>query len=325
MKSLIVLILLAAPIAAAQTPDAQTDGTTKSLSANAELTAALAEIPTDPRPEAITRDMHYTISNETRHYLFKSPIDNIGGVHIGVGAEQNYIFAGWSKPEALVLMDFDQWIVDLHQVYGVFFSAAETPEAFVKLWVKNSRKLLKEKLEDKKAARRALMVFKYSFERVSRHLKKLVKQYKKSGIPIFLTDQGQYDYLRNLYATGRVRSVRGDLTAKKTMKGIGEFARKVNLPVRTLYLSNAEYYFPYRQGRYRDNINGLPFDDTSKVLHTFPYGGVHYYYMYQTGPNFQAWLKSKRVSSLRSLVKKARKLDDKDLRVVDTLPEPKVQ
>ena len=84
--------------------------------------------------------MHYTRSNETRHYLFKSPINEIGGIHVGVGAEQNYIFAGWSKPKVMILMDFDQWIVDLHRAYSVMFAKAETPDAFIELWQKKNRK-----------------------------------------------------------------------------------------------------------------------------------------------------------------------------------------
>ena len=334
MQFLLAVIILASPAVDATKTNIQNskDGAqlnvpNASKDAASALTDALAAIPSDPRPKAITRDMHYTISNETRHYLFKSPINDIGGIHVGVGAEQNYIFAGWSKPKVMILMDFDQWIVDLHRAYSVMFAKADTPDAFIELWQKknrkSSRKLIRDAIDNERDGKRISRVFKHSHERVGRHLKKLRKQYQKMEIPIFLTDQEQYTYLRNLWASGQVRSVRGDLTARKTMKGIGEFATKVSLPVRTLYLSNAEYYFSFGHGRYRANVNGLPFDETSKVLHTFPYGGVHYHYIYQTGLNFQAWLKSKRVSSLRTLMKKGRVLDDKDLRIIDAMPAEK--
>ena len=52
---------------------------------------------------------------------------------MGVGTDQNYLIAGWSRPEVLVLMDFDQVVVDLHRVYQLAFLHAESPEAFLRL------------------------------------------------------------------------------------------------------------------------------------------------------------------------------------------------
>ena len=90
-------------------------------------------LPRDPAPEEITRNQHYWISNEQRLDLFHDPIKDLGGVYVGVGSDQNYLHAGWAKTEVLVLMDFDQKIVDLHGVYRVAFLHASTKEQFTKL------------------------------------------------------------------------------------------------------------------------------------------------------------------------------------------------
>jgi hypothetical protein len=304
----------------AEEPSSQSAGVTLAP----DVAASLAKIPTDPRPEQITRNIHYTTSNETRHYLFEGEIKDDGGIYIGVGAEQNYIFAGWSRPEILILMDFDQWIVDLHHAYSVIFKHAATPREFLAHWSKKNKKetqkLIAAEIPNKRLAKRVQNVFKYSRPRVNKHLWELRKLYKKERSKIFLTDQEHYDFLKGLVEAGRVRPVRGDLTAAGTMKGIAAFAKKHSIHIGTLYLSNAEYYFTFKTGRYRRNILDLPFDERSTVLHTHPYGGVHYRYIYHSGHNFQEWLKSRKVSAFRGLMKYSRRQKDKDLRRITRGP-----
>ena len=75
---------------------------------------------------------------------------------------------------------------------------------------------------------------------------------------------------------------------------MAEAARRVGLPIRTLYLSNAEQYFKYTTN-YKENMRSLPFDEKSQVLRTVgkrtdasPDG--FYEYIVQRGENFSAWL-----------------------------------
>ena len=88
-----------------------------------------------------------------------------------------------------------------------------------------------------------------------------------AGTPTYLSDQATYDFIRNLIKNGCVRPLLVDLLADKGMKGIGEAMTKVGLPVRTLYLSNAEEYWTYTD-QFRANVRGLPTDAKSLALHT---------------------------------------------------------
>ena len=81
----------------------------------------------DPPPPELVRDTHYIVSNESRQDLFKDSIAAHGGALLGVGSDQNYLLAGWSRPELLILFDFDQVVVNVHRVYRAFFLNAATP------------------------------------------------------------------------------------------------------------------------------------------------------------------------------------------------------
>lgn len=309
--------------AKAVAPEPDESARPKRLS-EAEISKKLREIPRDKRPKSIIRNIHYIVSNENRHYLWRSAIEGKGGIYVGVGAEQNYILAGWSRPEVLVLMDFDQWIVDLHEGYKALFIRAETPEQFLELWSKKRRPeavaAITATVKARKDQARIISVFRSSRHRVERHLRKIAKEYRSYQSPCFLTDEAQYTHIRSLALRGHFLAVRGDLTADKAVKGISTFARAVNIPVRVFYLSNAEYYFSYSQGRYRSNMTSLFVDDESVILHTHPYQGWSYHYIYQSGLNFKAWLTSRKVGSLRSMMRRGRVLHDRELRLIDKSP-----
>ena len=69
--------------------------------------ADLSAIAYDPIPENLVNDIHYVVSDEKAHHLFRPFIADLGGVFIGIGTNQNYSMAPFSKPEILVLLDFD--------------------------------------------------------------------------------------------------------------------------------------------------------------------------------------------------------------------------
>lgn len=273
--------------------------------------AAFAAITPDPAPKSITRNSHYWVSNEYQHDLFLDALKDKGGVHIGVGSDQNYLIAGWSKPEALVLLDFDAQVPRLHRIYKHAFAHAETPDAFYALWAEKNIKQLAEwvkaELPKGRERKRTLDALRFSNKAVRRRLRLTRRAYGKREIPTFLTDQAQYDYVRNLWATGRVFPVRGDLTGELALRSVGAAAKKAGLPVRSLYLSNAEQYFDYTPA-FRANIAALPFDERSVVLHTIAWSGFgfadgHYHYAWQPGLNFQLWMATSRVKNLPRMLR----------------------
>jgi hypothetical protein len=256
-------------------------------------TQALQGIVEDPAPPALVRDQHYVISNESRHDLFRDSALGRGGVYIGVGSDQNYLLAGWARPELLVLFDFDQVVVNVHRVYRAFFLNAATPEEFLELWnVKNEARA--EALlaaEYTEPARRAAVVRAYRMARyaVTRRFRQVLLTYKAHGVTSFLDDPAQYRYLASLFRGGRVVMVRGDLTAGTSMSSIATAVQKLGSTVRLLYLSNAERYFTYTDA-FRQSLLALPTDERSMVLRTRARRDGSYEYILQEASNFNAWV-----------------------------------
>ncbi len=267
---------------------------------------AFAKITQDPPPPQIIRQTHYVTSNENRHFLFRDAVAAQGGVYVGVGADQNYMLAGWSRPEVLVLMDFDQVVVDLHRVYRVAFLQAPNPAAFLRLWEpKNApamRALIDQTYPEGKLRIGAQYAFRISRAAVQRRLERMKGLYRRLGIPCFLGDNDQYSYLVDLFRNNRVVALRGDLTRNHTVREIGAAAREVNLPVRVLYLSNAERYFAYN-AEFKENILDLPVDGRTAVLRTANFRRGAYEYNVQSGLNLQAWMHSRRTASAKTMLR----------------------
>jgi hypothetical protein len=271
--------------------------------------ATLAAIPEDPAPAKIIKDQHYFVSNEVYPERFRKALTDIGGVFVGVGSEQNYFFAGWSKPDILLLMDFDQAIVDLHVVYHAFFRAAPDPTAFIALWGDQAaaQRALQAAATSPAELKRMEWALRQARPFVQNQLQQARKRYSHYKLPTFLTDKDQYESIVELVKTGRVRALRGDLTAKKAMLGIADAAKKLRVPVRGVYLSNVEQYFDYKT-QFRANLVAQPYDDKSVVLRTFHLDiepGDHYRYYVQSGPALRQWLE-KSVFNLVKLLEGAR-------------------
>ncbi|MDJ0765923.1 MAG: hypothetical protein QNJ97_23265 [Myxococcota bacterium] len=277
-------------------------------------TEAFAAIRPDPHPEKLTRDSHYWISDERRHDLFRNAIENQGGIFIGLGTDQNYLMAGWSRPEILIPLDFDQMIVSLHFAYRVIFLNAQTPQDFIALWEKGNTKKVKGLIAaaypDPVVQKSVFHAFKRSRRLVHARLRRVVRSYGRRGISTYLDDMAQYRFVTDLFKTGRVFPVRGDLTGKTTVRDVAAAALKVGLPIRTLYLSNAEQYFKYSKD-FRQNMLALPMDDASVVIRTvgkkteWAADGL-YEYVIQSGKNFSAWLKYPKAYAVWTLVQKRR-------------------
>ncbi|MEM6990920.1 MAG: hypothetical protein AAF721_10495 [Myxococcota bacterium] len=286
---------------------------------------ALQAVPADPAPAQVTNGVHYLTSNERRLDLFLPELSHRGGVHLGVGSDQNYILAGWSRPELMVVVDFDQSVVDMHTIYGSLFASAETPQRFVELWSEDGSADAKQAIRDAvpRGLKRKRLVDLYTQARrdVAKRTKVLLRKYDDLGVHWYLEDQAQYDAVRTLAVGGKVIAVRGDFTVEGVLQDVGELLHDADRPVHTLYLSNIEQYFMYTK-TYRANMLGLPFDDKTLVLRTLPGRPAGFQYMLQQGENFRAWLQAKRVYSVyrvRGMVK-GEHLEASEKFIIDELP-----
>ncbi len=258
-----------------------------------DVRKVLAAIPEDPAPPNIIKETHYFVSNEKSPEKFRRHAEGRGGIYLGVGAEQNYLFAGWARPDVLIVADFDQWVVDVHFMHGVLMVNAADPEAFVDLWSRAKRgdatRLLTAASTDTQQRERILERFAVMRPGVFSKLLNQRVAFRGRDIPTWLTDIAQYEHLTKLYRTGRVRCLRGDFTGRLALAGVARAARELELPVRTVYLSNVEDYF-YYSGGLGPNLAAQPVDDKSVLLRTVAVDGTEYRYIAQQMQDFQAWL-----------------------------------
>ncbi len=275
---------------------------------------ATRRVRSDPPPEQITRGLHYVISDEARHDLFHEAVADKGGVFLGVGTNQNYLMAAWAKPEYLVIVDFDQVVVDLHQIYRALFLECETPAEFLRLWGPKwaTRKVVYQHIRKhvpRRSVRKGVREVFYQYRRrVNYGLNTSLQRTQERGVPSFLDDQAQYDFIRQLYSEDRVLVRRGDFTGRKTMADIGRMLEKLELTVRVVYLSNVEQYVRWHHGRYRRNLLGLPVDEGSVVLRAYGWGSVrvadhNYRYYVQPAEMFHTWLANRKLASYMRLLR----------------------
>jgi hypothetical protein len=291
------------------------------------LADAIRAVPFDPLPKQLSADSHFVVSDEKAHWLFHDAAKDRGGALMGVGTDPNYLMAGWARSEILVLLDFDQVVVDLHATYREIFLHSPDARSFVSAWSKEQSIVVEGWLEaahpSEADRKRVLKAFRMSRNLVDWRLHALIKAYREAGVATFLSDPQQYRHLVDLFRTGRVFAIRGDLTGSKAVRGVGKALSDAGIPMRVLYLSNAEKYFEFTTD-YKANMRSLPFDDRSVVLRTG--GGWHgglpspdglYTYVVQPGTSFLAWMQEDGFCSFAALM--LRRKNSKDIAGFATL------
>ena len=237
----------------------------------------------------------YLAGDEWNLHLYQEHIDGLGGGYVGVGADQAYLLMSWSKPEFAWLIDYDPMVVKTHKLYEAFFLHAKTPEEFLALWdrdhAKEAKALLAKYWEGDEDEARVQKIYDAWRRRIRRRLRRVANTLEEAEVPSYLDDQGRYDYVRGMLASGRVRPMLANLLEDEGMVGIGKAARELGVPIRVLYLSNAQEYWAYPD-QFRANIAALPFDERSRVLHTLSTWSTNkdYRYVLQPGQNFAAWM-----------------------------------
>ncbi len=270
------------------------------------LALAQPRVPDDPSvplPDAARRiaenvpdentpnpPQHYVHSNEHRHDLFYSHIRDLGGAFVGVGADQCYTLAAMQNARLVWAIDFDPMVPLVHLLYRALLRTTETPDALVARFAPESRReteaLLRTELANDPNLERVVRVFLRSGPRMHPYLRR-ARRNVVGGVPAtWLADDTFYQRVRVLHASGRVIARNGDLTANGTLRAIGRAATELGIPLRVVYFSNAEQFFPYGP-ELRANLDALPVDSRSLALRTFrgngaPFpGSERWHYMVQ--------------------------------------------
>jgi hypothetical protein len=294
---------------------------------------AFRAVEPDPHPDELANNSHFLVSDERRHDLFEPSIRGLGGALVGVGPEQNYLMAGWQRAELVVLYDFDQMVVDLHDIYALFFAEAASAEALLALWSKDSvdraEALIASRAPSEARKERLLKVYRLAKRYVPRKLAMIRDAYAKRGVQSLFDDPTQYAHVRALVAAGRVIPIRADLTGTKAFVQFGKVLRDMGMPVRVLYLSNAERYFDWVPS-FRDNMRALPYDDRSVVLRTAGWGeplaaedDPLYLYQVQRADNLLAWLDVPGIQNAKPIISRRKAMGPQGLYTIEKWPKGK--
>ncbi|HWB76689.1 MAG TPA: hypothetical protein VG755_17105 [Nannocystaceae bacterium] len=264
------------------------------------------EAPEDRESVAgIDNEKHYVAGNEQRLDAFASTIANKGGGYVGVGSDQAYLFIGWARPELAWLVDYDPMVVDVHLVYRAFLRNAETPDDFLALWEQSAKEQALAAIRNEPgASKRHVRAYGRNRGWILRRLKMVGATMRAQETASFLTDQQQYAFVRELVLADRVRALVADLKGDGAIQAIGTAARELGVPVRVLYLSNAEGYWSRYRGKFRRNIAALPFDEQSVVLRTLLIWHINADYRYNVQPalNYVQWLARPFISTVYDIV-----------------------
>lgn len=261
----------------------------------------VARLGSDHAPDKLTNDVHYLVSNERRLDLLREDVAGNGGVYVGVGAAQNYLLAGWSAPSFMVLIDFDQDVVDLHTLHVAFLAHAGDGAEFEALWgedaVPVATRLLAIAAPESTRRIRLQALYDRARPEVAASLAKTRKRFEELGVRSLLNDDSQYAAVATLARTGRIITKRGDFTQPGVVAEVAQALEHADARLGVLYLSNIEQYFMYGRG-FRDNVAALPMDEDTTVVRTLPAKPAGFEYITQRGDHMQAWLRRKNVRSV---------------------------
>lgn len=272
--------------------------------------AKLWSTPSDAEPELLDGvspekvGQHYYVSDEGHADRLREYVADAGGAYVGIGADQQYLYIGWARPEFAWTVDYDPHIVALHRIHQAFFLHAETKEQWQALWGVERRQeataVVEALAKDRRDLRLLRKVWRAAAPRMRVRLWRLRKNLRH--VATYLTDGATYDFVRTLIRHGCVRPLLVDVLAARGLAGIAAAAREVGLPIRTLYLSNAEEYWSYTR-QFRANIRALPHDERSRVLRTLSSAeNQDYRYVAQPVANFLRWLDDGKARRARSMI-----------------------
>jgi hypothetical protein len=271
----------------------------------------------------------YLAGNEKMLHAFYPAIKDLGGGYVGVGSDQAYLLIGWAKPELAWFVDYDPDVVTLHSIYRVFLLGVDTPDEFLALWTEDGRAaakaLLAAHITDPEELKRPRHLYLRYRGWIHRRLSAVKRRLVAAELPSFLNDQETYDFIRALLVAGRIRPMVANLLADEGIRGIAAAARELGVPIRLLYLSNAEEYWRRYDDQFKRNIEALPFDERGLVLRTLLTWSANGDYVYSTQPgdNFKRWLESPVIRNVYDISHaRTRPVPDEiNLLVVDTEPE----
>ena len=290
-------------VVAPEPAEATVPGDPPATSAESRLSRFLGSMAatTDRETAELTNGKHYLASNERDLHLLQADARDRGGVLVAVGADPGYVLAAWADARAIVFVDLDPMIPELHRIYAAFFAEAATIDDFRALWTPQgateATRLIATIAADEEDANVLADLYASAQPAINRHFADLSKRMAAAGVSWLLSDDALYQRIRALIRNGKVIALRGDFTRGGVVRLLGERLREHGQEVGLLYLSNIEQYFLYGQD-FRDNVGALPFAAGGLALRTLPGRPAGFEYIVQDGAHFQELLADPKVRSV---------------------------
>jgi hypothetical protein len=274
-------------------------------------------------------NLHYLSGNEKSLDAFHATLTaRQGGGYVGVGTDQAYIFTGWGRFELAWLTDYDPAVKEVHELYRLFILASPTPAEFIALWDKESREqahaVIAAGVTHHERAAQLRAWYRSASPRIRTRFAVVNRRMAKAGVRTFLEDQAQYDYVRTMLEQRRMRPMVVDLHADQGVSALAEASRQLGVPIRVLYLSNAEQYWKRYPKQYRANVAAISFADDGVVLRTIlsPRINDDYRYNVQAGASYQEWLARPFVSNVYQVLHKGPKASPEGITFFETTDSP---
>lgn len=249
----------------------------------------------------LTNGKHYHASNERDLHLVRGHVSDLGGLLVAVAADPGYVLAAWMDADAIVFVDLDPEIIDLHAIYAAFLAAADTPADFLALWgddaVDRAHEVLAAACPDPTRQAALLALHEAARPAIARRLADLARRFADQDTPWFGGDPALYRRLADLARAGRIVALRADLTRDGAAADLAALLARHQVRVDALYLSNIEQYFLYTEA-FRATLRALPFAPAARVLRTLPGRPAGFEYIVQGGRDFQVALADPRVRSV---------------------------
>jgi hypothetical protein len=83
----------------------------------------------------------------------------------------------------------------------------------------------------------------------------------------WLRSEEAYKYIYTLHQQGRIVPLKANLLSNAALPTVAEAAKKLGVPIRVFYTSNADDQWPLTD-EYRTNVLAFPFDRRAVMIHT---------------------------------------------------------
>jgi len=273
----------------------------------------------------------YVLPNEKHMWGWRRYVENLGGGYVGVASDQNYNLAALARSEWVWLMDYDPNVVRLHRVVRVALLESPTARDFAARFSPAAKTAMLDAIAKEYATSPELPLLKQFYlsyaSRLSAYYEGALQPNPKDSAWGWLVHDDQYQWIRRLTQQGRIIPIGGDMLGKKTMRNIGEAARRLGIPIRIYYTSNAPLSWGGMLSRdYKDNVRALPMDEDSVVVATFNSGAFaqkdYWHYHVGSGLLQQERLALPGVTHVRHLVWDRIPTDDGDVTIVGLRSTP---